>query len=237
MIGVDDEKDIVFRLAGEDLEQINMDLDEEGWGELVDVELTSDTELPEEQDENAEDEDKDDEEPLEHEVRPDKSVLPMPSAISPLMIARLNLGQLVEAELQLRKGQANDSLEGLMLALCTQGLLLRKTVRNAEGTKTKTRAFNEVTKIRREVEGHVRSYRRARKAILALSIGPELRRMYLPIGREDLKTADITDERRLGQSTSTLAWFWRLGAEKADKHEWTEECECWSDTFFKVHLF
>lgn len=226
MIGVEDEKDILLRLAGEDLTEINMDLDEEGWGELVDVELTSDME-----DANDEDDNRDDDEPLEHEARPEKSVLLMPSAISPLVISRLNLGHLVEVELELRKGQANDSLEGLMLALCTQGLLLRTTVRNAEGTKTKTRAFNEVTKVRREVEAHVRSYQRAQKAILELSMDPELRKKYLPIGREDLKTADITDERRLGQSADTLAWFWRLGAEKAGKHEWTEECE-----FLQGHL-
>lgn len=225
IIGVDDEKDLLLRFAGENLSQTNIDLDEEGWGQLIDVELTSDTYPSDVQDTIEQDEDGDDEQPVENEIRPDRSILLMPSAISPLVISRLNVGHLVEAELELRKGQANDSLEGLMLALCTQGLLLRTTVRNADGTKTKTRAFNEVTKVRREVEAHVRSYRRARKAILALSIDPELPKKYLPINKDDLKTADITDERRLGQSTDTLAWFWKLGSEKAGKHEWTEECE------------
>lgn len=223
MFGVEDEKEVMLRLADEDLAQTNLDLDEEGWGQLVDVELTPDA--PEVQDMMDEDEDRDDEEPLENEARPDRAVLLMPSSVSPLGISQLNIHHLMEAELELRKGQANDCLEGLMLALCTQGLLLRTTIRNANGTKTKTRAFNEVTKVRREVEANVRSYRRARKAILALSTDPELPKQYKPINTEDLKTADVTDERRLGQSTDNLAWFWRLGAEKAGKHEWTEECE------------
>lgn len=223
MLGVDDEKEVMLRLAEEDLARTNLDLDEEGWGQLVDMELNSDA--PGMEDVLDGDEDGDDEEPLENEVRPDRSVLLMPSMISPLALSSLNIGHLVEAELELRKGQANDSLEGLMLALCTQGLLLRTTVRNADGTKTKTRAFNEVTRVRREVEANVRSYRRARKAILALSTDPALPKQYQPIGKGDLRTADVTDERRLGQSTDNLAWFWKLGAEKAGKHEWTEECE------------
>lgn len=223
MIGVDDEKEVRLRFPGEDLTQTNLDLDDGGWGELIDVELPS--EGPEREDVINEDEDRDDDEPSENEIRPDRSVLLMPSTISPLAIPGLNIGHLVEAELELRKGQANDSLEGLMLALCTQGLLLRTTVRNAEGTKTKTRAFNEVTKVRREVEENVRSYRRARKAMLALSTDQELLKQYQVIGKEDLRTADVTDERRLGQSTENLAWFWKIGANKAGKHEWTKECE------------
>lgn len=222
-LGVDDEKDVMLRLASEDLSKTNLDLDEEGWGELVDVEFGPDSE--EIEDLNDDDEDREDEDPVEDGIRPDRSVLLMPSSISPLAISKLNIGHLKEAELELRKGQANDSLEGLMLALCTQGLLLRTKVRNAEGTKGKTRAFDEVTKVRREVEASVRSYRRARKAILSLSMDPQLAEQYKPIVKSDLRTADITDERRLGQSNDNLAWFWRLGAENAGKDEWTEECE------------
>ncbi|KAF7969176.1 hypothetical protein HWV62_28190 [Athelia sp. TMB] len=220
ILGVEDEKSLALRLGGENLAQINLDLDDGGWGELIDMEL--DPESPGSP-ELISPEEEDLEERGPDEVRPDRSILLVPSAISSLVIARLGLDHLAEVELEMRKGQANDSLEGLMLALCTQGLLLRTTVRNADGTKTKTRAFNEVTKVRREVETHVRSYRRARKAILALSRDPELAKQYQPIGQNDLKTADITDERRLGQSRDTLAWFWQIGAEKAEKHEWTEE--------------
>lgn len=212
----------MLRLASEDLSKTNLDLDEEGWGELVDVELSSGA--GEIEDRNDEDEDEA-EEPMEDGTRPDRSVLLMPSSISPLAIAKLNIDHLIEAELELRQGQANDSLEGLMLALCTQGLLLRTKVRNAEGTKGKTRAFDEVAQVRREVEASVRSYRRARKAILALSTDPQLAEKYPPIVKKDLRTADVTDERRLGQSNDNLAWFWKLGAEKAGKDEWTEECE------------
>ncbi|KAF7984920.1 hypothetical protein HWV62_9821 [Athelia sp. TMB] len=219
MYRVDEEKQLRLRLGREDLGRTNMDLDKDGWGELIDMELTSD---PTDTAYDGED-DEDRLDPAQSDIRPDRSVLLMPSEISPLVISKLNLTHLADLELEMRKGQANDSLEGLMLALCTQGLLLRTKVRNAQGTKTKTRAFNEVTKVRREVEEHVRSYRRARKAILALSIDPEMPREYQPITTEDLKTQDVTDERRLGQSRDTLAWFWKLGAATADKSEWTEE--------------
>lgn len=211
-----------MRLGGEDLAQTNIDLDEEGWGELIDIELLSD-EL--EQPEGRDNEVQDDEEPLQNQVIPETEVLLMPSSLSPFIIRRLKLEHLMDLELKMRIGQLNDSLDGLMLALCTQGLLLRTKVRNASGTKTKTRAFNEVTKVRREVESHVRSYRRARKALHALSIDTDLLNRYPPIKLEDLGTADLTDERRLGQSEDTLAWFWKLGAGQADKNKLKEECE------------
>ena len=222
ILGAEDETDLILNRGGEDLAQTNADLDEGGWGELIDLEVDShSTNYGEELDEDQ----REDEEQLEDEGRPDEKVLLMPSSISREIMLRMKLGHLSDQELEMRIGQVNDSLEGLMLALCTQGLLLRTKVRNADGTKTKTRAFNEVTKVRREVESHVRSYRRARKAIHALSTDPDLLQHYPPIQKADLKTVELTDERRLGQSRDTLAWFWRLGAEKADKNEWTEECE------------
>lgn len=147
MLGVEDEKEVPLKSTGEDLAQTNLDLDEEGWEQLIDVELPSDSLEREDSVDEDDDDDGDDGIPFGHEVRPDRAVLLMPSRISPLAILGLNIGHLVEVELELRKGQANDSLEGLMLALCTQGLLLRTTVRNAEGTKTKTRAYDEVRKI------------------------------------------------------------------------------------------
>lgn len=224
--GVEDVDDLHLRLPGEDLTQTNTDLDEEGWGELIDVELPSDEQESLEREGNDSDnEGEDDVVSLQTRGSPDKDTLLMPSSLSPFVVQRLKLEHLTDLELKLRIGQLNDSLDGLMLALCTQGLLLRTKVRNASGTKTKTRAFNEVTKVRREVEFHVRSYRRARKALLALSVDVELINRYPPINKEDLKTADFTDERRLGQSTDTLAWFWKIGAGEADKNELKEECE------------
>ncbi|KAF7969638.1 hypothetical protein HWV62_26773 [Athelia sp. TMB] len=206
----------------EDLSQTNTDLDDEGWGELIDVEL-DEQDLFESGVKDSDSEVEDEVESLQPSGRPDKDTLLMPSSLSPFVVQRFRLQHLADLELKLRIGQLNDSLDGLMLALCTQGLLLRTKVRNASGTKTKTRAFNEVTKVRREVEFHVRSYRRARKALLALTVDVELINHYRPINKEDLKTADFTDERRLGQSTDTLAWFWMIGAGEAGKNELKEE--------------
>ncbi|KZP17769.1 hypothetical protein FIBSPDRAFT_894008 [Athelia psychrophila] len=42
MLGVDDETEVLLRLADENPANTNLDLDEEGWGQLIDVELTSD---------------------------------------------------------------------------------------------------------------------------------------------------------------------------------------------------
>lgn len=159
------------------------------------------------------------------EVSPEAVKLPLPSSLSTSLIKKLKIENLANNELEMRQGQANDAIDGLMLALCTQWLLLCIEVRRASGTKTKTRAFGQVAKARKEVEAHVQSYRRSRKAILALSTDQALIEKYRPITKSDIKTSDVTDERQLGQSMDTLAWFWRLGTDKADKNEWTEECK------------
>jgi len=48
---------------------------------------------------------------------------------------------------------------------------------------------------------------------------------------EDMKMAgDVTEENRVGQRSSMLAWFWRLGSDSAidevKVNPRTKECEC-----------
>jgi hypothetical protein len=48
---------------------------------------------------------------------------------------------------------------------------------------------------------------------------------------EDMKmSGDITEENRIGQRSSVLAWFWRLGSdvamEEVDLNPRMKECEC-----------
>jgi hypothetical protein len=39
-------------------------------------------------------------------------------------------------------------------------------------------------------------------------------------------SADVVEENRFGQQRDTLAWFWRMGPERADAEgSWMDECE------------
>ncbi|KZP29569.1 hypothetical protein FIBSPDRAFT_884962 [Athelia psychrophila] len=173
MLGVDDEKEVMLRLAEEDLARTNLDLDEEGWGQLVDMELNSDA--PGMEDVLDGDEDRDDEEPSENEVRPDR---PSGGGGAGIVQGDYCFGQQSEMQMAPRQRQ------GLSMA--------------SQGSGERSKPMYGPT-------------------------DPALPKQYQPIGKGDLRTADVTDERRPGQSTDNLAWFWKLGAEKAGKHEWTEE--------------
>ncbi|KIM76560.1 hypothetical protein PILCRDRAFT_77628, partial [Piloderma croceum F 1598] len=55
-------------------------------------------------------------------------------------------------------------------------------------------------------------YRQARGALQRLSIDPEYVATLHDIMDDDLKVAgDLTDERRFGQRSDALPWFWRFG--------------------------
>jgi hypothetical protein len=63
-----------------------------------------------------------------------------------------------------------------------------------------------------------------------LSVDSEYAESLQDITKEDMKMAgDVMEENRIGQRSSTLAWFWRLGADSAlkevDANPRLKECE------------
>lgn len=137
------------------------------------------------------------------------------------------LGNLVDQEIELRKGQLNDTLESLRMVLGTRSVLLKKVVRNAKGKTRKTRAWSEVNRYTRERNLLVRIYNRSRQALVQLGVDKKtLETQYQPILPDQIKVnGDITHQNRLYQKNDRLPWFWRL--EKTDLEDNTnvmQEC-------------
>ena len=61
-------------------------------------------------------------------IKPEEKTLFIPSSLSMVDLQRLGLSAIAKQELELRKGQANDTLEQLRLALGYKSLLFRKDV-------------------------------------------------------------------------------------------------------------
>ena len=72
-------------------------------------------------------------------VLPEAVVLPLPSNITCDKI-RTSIESLISKERELRKGQANDALEGLRIGLANKSLLLQTDVNLSRSTKQSTRA-------------------------------------------------------------------------------------------------
>ena len=163
----------------------------------------------------------------EPEVTPENATLYLPSNFG--FSQRRNLGweELGNMELQLREGQANDSLEKLRECLAEKSLRFRKELKSAKGQKKMTRAWDSIHRVEDQIKQAVVTYRTARDAIGELGEAADLER-FQKITKSDLKmSGDIVEENRVGQRSSILPWFWRLDR-KAKEHcgDYEKECEC-----------
>jgi hypothetical protein len=156
---------------------------------------------------------------------PESIVLPLPSNIICVNLSP-SLKSLRSTERDLRKGQANDALEGIRIGLANKSLLLLTDVNNSRSTKQSTRAWSSVRNAQSQIIHHARTYQRAWEAIKSVGT-PEDLLTYEKLDERDLVVVkDIMNAKRYGQGSDSLAWFWRIGPSKdALTGEWMEECE------------
>ncbi|KAI5983613.1 hypothetical protein EDC04DRAFT_2616104 [Pisolithus marmoratus] len=97
-----------------------------------------------------------------------------------------------------------------------EGLASELMSMTANSTREGTRTKKEIQKVVARVNKHVRSYQRARQAILRLYPDGNMAEKYQEILPEDLVVSkEVTEENRFGQGTSKLAWFWVIDGEKS----------------------
>jgi len=183
---------------------------------------------PEDLEDGYVDEDLDHEEEDESEiplVLPEELVLPLPSNITSEKLIS-SLKSLISVERELRKGQANDALEGLRVGLANKSLLFLTSVNKSTSTKQSTRAWDGVRNVQSQINGHARCYQRAWQALESIGTAEDLI-VYQKLDSKDLVIVkDITKAKRFGQGSDALAWFWRIGpGQDTLTGEWMEECK------------
>jgi hypothetical protein len=159
-------------------------------------------------------------------IYPESIILPLPSNVTSVS-NRPALKSLISVERELRKGQANDALEGVRIGLANKSLLLLTDVNQSNSTKQTTRAWASVRNAQSQILLHARGYQRAWKALQSIGAKNDLL-LYQKLEEKHLVVVkDITNAKRYGQGSETLAWFWRIGPTKdSASGEWMEECEC-----------
>jgi hypothetical protein len=183
---------------------------------------------PEESVDDSLDEDFDYEDEEESEapsVPPEAIVLPLPSNIISIKV-KSSLESLISVERELRKGQANDALEGVRIGLANKSLLLVTDVNRSTSTKQSTRAWASVRNAQSQILSHAHAYQRAWLALQSIGTSEDLV-LYHRLNQKDLVVVkDISNAKRFGQGSDSLAWFWRIGPSKDSlTGEWMEECE------------
>jgi hypothetical protein len=85
-----------------------------------------------------------------------------------------------------------------------------------------------------QVQQHVSRYRTARNALIQLRAPSEILDQFLEVRPEHMKMpGDIIEANRIGQRSDSLAWFWRLDADRSGTQEgWMKEC--WSQPIVSI---
>jgi hypothetical protein len=165
---------------------------------------------------------------VDDEIPAEDMGLWMPSSVPYDQVFSAHLFGLQAEELELRKGQANDCLERIWLALGYKAIIYRQHFRSANSVWTGTRSKQEARRCHIKIEKYVRSYQRARLAMERLGMDQDsLENIYQEILPEQLNIdKEVTEENQFGQGSDKLAWLWRVnGAKKSQKDAWMNKCE------------
>jgi len=159
-------------------------------------------------------------------VQPETTTIPLPSSLGSAWCKRQANRLIVEQEIGLRQGQANDALHQIRIALAHKSFLFRTSIRNANSQQKKTRAWQSLHSTESTVRHHASVYSKARKALLSLAAPPSLMEKYKVLHRSDLVVSTaVVDVRKPSRTDATLAWFWNLDVQgDTESHGWMAEC-------------
>jgi len=157
----------------------------------------------------------------------DAVVLPLPSYLGMQQADRLGLLTMVDQELRLREGQANDALHELRVLLAHKAVIFQTDVRHARTYNMTTRAWGKVGSADVKVQRHAAIYRRCRKQMIALNASGNTLNQYKMLRKEDLKiSATIANPNARGHRDDTLAWFWTMDVLwDTEVNDWMSECK------------
>jgi hypothetical protein len=161
---------------------------------------------------------------------PELCLLFMPSTLGYKQCARLKLQKVANKEIALRKGQANNALDGLCSGIGEKSFRYWQQLRHAKGKIQNTCARSEIHMVGWELNHYCQVYGFACQALIALGAeSAENSEHYKPVLLRDLQTSTIIFNLNApGRGNQWLAWFWSIPAlgEEANVDLLTE-CE-WS---------
>lgn len=164
--------------------------------------------------------------PLDAAFRPEVAMIPLPSYLGAARCKALGISSLVEQEVLLREGQANDALHAIRVGLADKAVIFRNTVRSSKTQSGTTRAWNQVNAVSKAVALNAKKYSVCRTQLSKLG-ADQLLEKFLPLKKGDLKASSaVADPSARGQRNSTLPWFWSLNVQgDSSNSDWMTECE------------
>ncbi|KAI5989479.1 hypothetical protein EDD15DRAFT_2364372 [Pisolithus albus] len=156
--------------------------------------------------------------------------LPLPSNFGIERCRAAGADELVEMELKLRIGQANDALHGLRIALADKAVAFRGVVRKATSYSMRTRAWQMVNSIDISVRQQAAIYKRCREAMIALGADTDTLTRFQQLQKSHMAihTAAFSQNAHDHRS-SNLPWFWCMDIPR------TTSSKNWLTEFYRIH--
>lgn len=158
----------------------------------------------------------------------EKKPIFLPSTIGHERCAKVGLQRLVEKEIALREGQANDSLQAIRLAIGEKSFRFRKQLRVATSKKKKTRSWDGIHIVGKRLQHYRLVYRQARHALLCLGVSREtMDSQFRELKDDDLQTSTaVIEPNARGQRKRELSWIWQIQGINIS-NQTTLVNECW----------
>ena len=165
--------------------------------------------------------------------RPDQAFIPLPSNIGHSKCIRLRTQDLVDMELQLRIGQANDVLQQIWLGVAEKAVLFHHGLRPATGYLKKTRAWGRVHAADDALEGQAMIYRKCREAMVKLDADEPTLARYQILCKEHLNAhTSATNPNARGLRYEVLPWYFNLDIQTgSESSAWMLECKAILPTY------
>jgi len=161
-------------------------------------------------------------------VAPETEPLLLPSTFTKPTRTALGLNDLVDIELELRKGQAHDALAALRIAIKTFNANLQFKVAFVHHQRANTRAQAYLRTLQHEKKDATARYQRAYTALLHLGFSPEDKSLQ-PLHDNQLWMKDVSKTAQMGDSRKEDPWFWTVGRPSGltplEETEWSVESE------------
>jgi hypothetical protein len=155
-------------------------------------------------------------------TRPETFVIALPSALPEKSAHRQLLTRLLQMEMELRRGHANDCLGSIRRTIGQEAFQYKKVLRPAHDKIHQTRAQTSIQNIHRGLVLQARIYKRTREAMIKLGIDSDVvESLYRPLSAEDIKVSSAANNPNIAGSTQMkLSWIWTLhqGVQTNDNH-------------------
>jgi len=140
-----------------------------------------------------------------------KKVIFLPSTIGCKRCAKLGLQSLIKKEIALRKGQVNNSLQAIRLAIGEKSFQFCKQLWLAASKKKKTCSWDRIHIIGKQLQHHCLIYWQAHHALSRLGVLQEtLETEFRELTDDDLQTSSaIMEPNAQEQRKKELSWIWQ----------------------------